>query len=264
MRQFPIFLNLAGQPVLLVGEGSAADAKRRLYERAGARIVTNEGEGTRIAVVALDDDAQASAEAARLKAAGLLVNVVDRPELCDFTTPAIVDREPVLIAIGTGGASAGLAKHLRLRIEALLPATLGQLAAKLSQLRTTIAQRWPEPAARRGAIDAALAQGGALDPLLSDAPDRVDAWLSAPKELRNAQTVTIVLRSNDPDDLTLREARLLGQADQLFHDKAVAADILARVRADADIAEYCQGAECYEGKAVEGPGLTVILTSPKA
>src|SRR3990167_1811514 len=110
--QLPIFLNLAGRTVVLVGKGEAADAKARLIVRAGGRIVPEWEEGAAIAFVAPDDEADARAAATALRARGLLVNVVDRPDLCDFTTPAIVDRAPVTIAIGTGGASAGLAKPL--------------------------------------------------------------------------------------------------------------------------------------------------------
>ena len=102
MRQLPIFLNLSGRAVVLVGEGEAAAAKARLVERAGGRVVRRWEEGASVAFVALADDAEARAAAADLRARGLLVNVVDRPDLCDFTTPAIVDRAPVTIAVGTG------------------------------------------------------------------------------------------------------------------------------------------------------------------
>ena len=85
-------------------------------------VEKNRGEddpGARLAFVALPEP-EAAAE--RLRARGVLVNVPDRPELCDFIVPSVLDRKPVLIAIGTGGASAGLAKALRLRLEVLLPA----------------------------------------------------------------------------------------------------------------------------------------------
>ena len=114
----------------------------------------------RLAVVADDEPA-----AHRLKARGLLVNVVDRPELCDFTLPAIVDRAPLLVAIGTGGVSAGLAAAVRQRLEAILPAGIGRLAEALHAARVALRARFPETAQRRRAIGAALAAGGALDPL---------------------------------------------------------------------------------------------------
>jgi len=233
MEQFPLFLNLRGRTVVLVGEGEAADAKARLIVRAGGRIVPAWEAGATIAFVALDDADEARAAADALRARGLLVNVVDRPALCDFTTPAIVDRAPVTIAIGTGGASAGLAKAVRQRIEALLPARLGALASALHAARAAMTVRWPAAADRRRAIDAALAPGGALDPLDGDAAGRVDAWMARAVEIRPSRLETVRLTSTDPDDLTLRAARLLGEADHVFHRADVPAAILARARADA-------------------------------
>lgn len=233
MEQLPIFLNLSGRTVVLVGEGEAADAKARLIVRAGGRIVPEWEEGAAVAFVALDDDGEARAAAQALRARGLLVNVVDRPDLCDFTTPAIVDRAPVTIAIGTGGASAGLAKAVRQRIEALLPARLGALAAALHAARDAMKARWPAAADRRRAIDAALARGGALDPLDTDAADKVESWLASEAGVQPSRLETIALASADPDDLTLRSARLLGEADHIFHAASVPAAILDRARADA-------------------------------
>jgi uroporphyrin-III C-methyltransferase/precorrin-2 dehydrogenase/sirohydrochlorin ferrochelatase len=233
MHQLPIFLNLTGRTVVLVGAGEAADAKARLIERAGGRIVPAWEQGATIAFVALDDEAEARAAAATLRAHGLLVNVVDRPDLCDFTTPAIVDRAPVTIAIGTGGASAGLAKAVRQRIEALLPARLGTLASALHAARDAMKARWPAAADRRRAIDAALAPGGALDPLDAAAADKVGEWMTSDTTIQPSRLETIHLTSPDPDDLTLRAARLLGEADHIFHPATVPAAILTRARADA-------------------------------
>lgn len=256
MHQLPIFLNLNGRTVVLIGEGEAADAKARLIERAGGRVVPAWEQGATIAFVALDDGAEAAAT--DLRARGLLVNVVDRPELCDFTTPAIVDRAPVTIAIGTGGASAGLAKAIRQRIEALLPARLGALASALYAARAAMKARWPAAADRRRAIDAALASGGALDPLGDDAADRVDAWLAADGATRPGRLETIRLTSADPDDLTLRAARLLGEADHIFHPARIPAAILDRARADA----VRHPAEAPP--ADPPPGLSLWLAPPAA
>ncbi|HEY0597085.1 precorrin-2 dehydrogenase/sirohydrochlorin ferrochelatase family protein, partial [Sphingopyxis sp.] len=211
----------------------AAEAKARLIARAGGRIVPAWEASATIAFVALDDDDEARAAAEVLRARGLLVNVVDRPYLCDFTTPAIVDRAPVTIAIGTGGASAGLAKAVRQRIEALLPARLGALASALHAARDAMKARWPAPADRRRAIDAALVRGGALDPLDSAAADKVEGWLASETGAQPARIETIALASADPDDLTLRAARLLGEADHIFHPADIPGAILDRARADA-------------------------------
>lgn len=229
MHSLPVFLRLEGRAVILLGVGEAADAKRRLLERAGARIV-GEDEAAQLAIVTIEAEVEAHAAIARLKARGILVNATDRPALCDFTLPAIVDRDPVLVAIGTGGASAGLAKALRIVIEGLLPARLGQLADALSAARDRIRTRWPDARDRRLAIDAALAPGGALDPM--GAAGSVDAWLEGGVAAVGG-LVRISLRSDDPDDLSLREARLLGRADRIYHRRDIPLPILARARADA-------------------------------
>lgn len=223
----PVFVQLDGRPVILIGTGTAADAKRRLLERAGAVIVGEEADAA-LAIIACDDPEPV---AARLKARGILVNVADRPDLCDLTLPAIVERDPVTIAIGTGGASAGLAAALRQRLEAMLPGSLGALADALKNSRDAIRTRWPEAGERRRAIGAALA--GPIDPLADQRADAVDRWLSAPDTARTG-IVRIALRSADPDDLTLREARLLAQADRVTHRADVPAAILNRARADAE------------------------------
>ncbi|MFC0590481.1 siroheme synthase [Novosphingobium aquiterrae] len=229
MHSLPLFHRIAGQPVIVLGEGEMAAAKARLVERAGGRVVGADDIEARLALIALDAPEDA---AAALKARGVLVNVADRPELCDFTLPSLLDRDPVLIAVSTGGASAGLAKVLRLRLEQFLPASLGALATGLAAARATMRARWPDGAERRHALDAALAAGGALDPLDEASPDRIAKWLEKGAAV-DSQIVEIVLASDDPDDLTLRQARWLGSADAVLHDAAIAPAILARSRADA-------------------------------
>jgi len=232
MHSLPVFLRLDGRSVILLGTGDAAAAKRRLLERAGARIVEEDAVAT-LAIIAIEDATKAAAAAARLKARGILVNTVDQPALCDFTLPAIVDRDPVLVAIGTGGTSAGLAKALRQRIEALLPASLGTLADALHTARSVIRSRFPDIADRRHAIDTALDPDGPLDPLVTQGEDAVAAWLDVGTAPRESRIVHITLRSADPDDLTLGEARLLAQADAIHHSANIPPAILNRARADA-------------------------------
>lgn len=233
MDQLPIFVNLTGRKVILVGEGDAADAKRRLIERAGGICVDAGNVEARLAFVALDDEAEALVTADDLKTRGLLVNVVDRPEHCDFTTPAIVDRSPVLIAVGTGGASAGMAKAIRQRIETMVPGNLGKLASSVASSRNAIRVRWPDNADRRRALDAAFMDNGALDPFRDNHANAVDIWLEEADEPPVSRLVEIPLLSNNPDDLTLLTARLLGEADHIFHDADISLDILIRARADA-------------------------------
>jgi uroporphyrin-III C-methyltransferase/precorrin-2 dehydrogenase/sirohydrochlorin ferrochelatase len=230
MRSLPLFHQVAGSPVIVLGEGEAADAKRRLVERAGGFVVEDDNRDARLAFIALETPELA---VVRLKARGVLVNVTDRPELCDFTVPSILDRDPVLVAVGTAGASAGLAKQLRLRLEALLPADLGKLADALHAAREALRARWPAAADRRHMLDAALGQGGPLDPLAEGAGERVDAWLADPGASAADETASVTLTSGDPEDLTLRQARLFGRADSILFGPGVPMAILDRARADA-------------------------------
>jgi len=246
----PLFHRIAGRPVIVLGEGEAAEAKRRLVERAGGTVCGEDEGDARLAFVALAAPEDA---AARLRARGVLVNVPDRPELCDFTVPSLLDRAPVLVAIGTGGASAGLAKALRLRLEALLPLSLGPLAAALGGAREAMRRRWPDAGERRRALDAALTEGGPLDPLAEGGAERVDDWLRGASQAVE-QAVEIVLTSDHFEDLTLRQLRWLGSADLIAHEPDVPAAILDRARADA--ARIAIGAG--EG-APAAPGLVVTL-----
>lgn len=269
-HSLPLFHRIAGQQVLVLGDGPAAEAKRRLVMRAGGVVADDLpraiDEGVRLAFIAYEDRRACEVAAINARCAGMLVNVVDRPELCDFTTPSILDRDPVLVAIGTGGASAGLAKQLRLRLERVLPANLGALARALAAARPVLAARLPDPAARRRALDLALGEGGALDPLDPRAHERALAWAegalggedSAPGLAPPpGETVTLTLTSADPEDLTLRQARLLGMADCLLIDGAVPAALLARARADAR--HLALGPDEDPPTEVAGQGLTLVL-----
>jgi len=256
----PLFHNIAGQPVIVLGAGETAKARRRLVERAGGIVVSDMEQGiehgARLAFIAHDDLGEAKADAARLRWAGLLVNTADRPELCDFTVPAILDRAPVLLAVGTGGASAGLAKALRLRLEALLPVSLGRLALELGAARERLRARWSDAGDRRRALDAALGEGGALDPMREESADRLDDWLEGATQGEVSHTVEIRLVSTDPEDITLRQARALGSADVLVHEVSVPAVILDRARADAARIAIAPGET-----APEASGLVVVLRS---
>lgn len=253
MDQLPIFVTLKGRKVILLGSGEMADAKRRLYQRAGAIITDDEQADAALAVVALEDDDEAAEAVKRLKERGLLVNAVDRSALCDYTTPAIIDRDPVLIAIGTGGASAGLAKAVRQRLEQMLPAGLGQLASGLFAARDRIKSLWPDGADRRRAIDAALNPGGTLDPFTDQDAKAIDLWLDDPAAGNQTGVIALKLHSADPDDLTIKQARLLGQADAIYAQSDVPEAILTRARADAERFDL----EAFD--ATQVTGLTLVI-----
>ncbi len=253
IRSLPLLHRITGQRVVVIGTGEMGEAKSRLVMRAGG-IPCGEPEAhhAKLAFIALDDGKAAEAVAARLRSKGLLVNVADRPDLCDFTTPSIIDRDPVLIAIGTSGASAGLAKQLRLRLERLLPQSLGKLATGLEAGREALRAKFPSGSDRRRALDTALGEGGLLDPLSAVAAGNVEQWLAGQEPPAKPGRVEIILQSDDPEDLTLRQCRLLGSADVVLHDPGVPSAMLNRARADALRKELP-----YDGPLAEG--LVVIL-----
>jgi len=230
MKALPLFHRIDGEHVMVLGEGEMAEAKRRLVERAGGIIVGDDDRDAKIAFIALENPELA---AVRLRARGVLVNVVDRLDLSDFTVPSILDRDPVLVAVGTGGASAGLAKQLRLRLEGLIPGNLGRLADALQSVRNAWRERWPDAADRRRALDAALAPGGPLDPLADGSAEKVEDWLNAADAPEATGPIELTIASDDPDDLTLRQARLLGNADAILHEAGISPAILKRARSDA-------------------------------
>jgi uroporphyrin-III C-methyltransferase / precorrin-2 dehydrogenase / sirohydrochlorin ferrochelatase len=264
MQHFPIFVNLAGKSVVLAGGGEAVLAKLRLLLKtaaditvfapfANAAIATLAAEG-RITLIARDfaagdakgallayvatGDAAADAHVAALaQADGALVNVVDNLKDSAFITPAIVDRDPVVVAIGTEGAAPVLARAIKSKLEEDLSPLLGQLArigkdfrAVADQLPLGRARRvfWAEYFETTG--PRAFATGGeeavleALDDLLNrhlsatPAPGRVDLVGAGP---------------GDPELLTLKARAALDRADVVIHDRLVSPAILELARREA-------------------------------
>ena len=140
---------------------------------------------------------------------------------------------------------------MRQRLEALLPQSLGQLAEGLFAARRTLRTKFPDGIARRQAIDAALSEGGTLDPFVNGS--NIAAWLASPATETLDRTETLTLTSTDPDDLTLRQARQLASATTIYHSADVPAAILDRGRADATRVKG-------EAPDQQGAGLTLIVS----
>ncbi|WP_159995075.1 siroheme synthase CysG [Roseomonas sp. 18066] len=243
MRHFPIFLDLQGRDVLLLGEGEALAAKARLLTEAGARL----REAARFTPALLDGVALACAAGApeedlralsdECRARGIPVNVVDRPALCSFITPAIIDRDPVTVAIGTAGAAPLLARLLRQRIEAVLSPGLGRVAALLQRFQQPLRARLPDVAARRRFLERAVTGRAAQ---LAEAGRQAEAEAAFAAALETAEAVPagmVYLVGAGPgaaDLLTLRALRLLGEADVIVHDRLVSAAVLDLARRDAE------------------------------
>ena len=271
MRFLPVFLDLQAGPVLLVGAGDLARAKLHLLAAAGARISWYATDGHHdvsgleaadmariefatgdplaadlsgvIAILCAGAGDVGTAMSVRAKAVGLPVNVMDDLAHSTFIFPAIVDRGEVVVAVGTGGASPVVARRVRERIEAVLPARIGDLASFIGRWRKQIHNRIPEFPLRRRfwerVVDGPI---GAL--VLAGRGDEAEAAL---KDIRDPTVYAGALASGqaegrvtlvgagpgDPDLLTIKALRALQDADIVFYDELVSSEILDRARRDA-------------------------------
>jgi uroporphyrin-III C-methyltransferase/precorrin-2 dehydrogenase/sirohydrochlorin ferrochelatase len=246
VKHLPLFFDLAGRRVVVVGQGPAADRRAELARSAGAAVFQLETASAAdlrgavavfVATGNLDSDTDARRAA---KAAGVPVNVADRPGLSDFILPAIIDRDEVVVAVSTGGASPSLATLLRARIEALLPERIGALARLAQTFRVQAKALIIDPARRR-AFWSRLVDGPAARLVL--AGDDISARRVALSELNDARRALkpvgiahiVGAGPGDPDLLTLRAAQLLQEADAILHDELVPQAILNRARREAEL-----------------------------
>lgn len=263
MQHFPIFLDLAGARVIVAGGGEAALAKLRLLMKTTARLevyapapdlalaeladagrivltrralAAGDVAGARLVYGAVEDAAEDARVAAIARAEGALVNIVDNLEDSDFITPAIVDRDPVVVAIGTEGAAPVLARAIKADLEARLPVALG-LLARVGKAFRAAADALPMGRRRRDfwaeyydTTGPRAAEHGeaALQPALNDLLARHLA------ETPGAGRVDLVgAGPGDPELLTLKARRLLDRADVVIHDRLVPGAILELARREA-------------------------------
>jgi precorrin-2 dehydrogenase/sirohydrochlorin ferrochelatase len=243
MNAFPAFFPLAGRKVVIVGDGEAAEAKARLFDGSPAELVRLSAAqgadpaayaGAALAFVALGDEREAAAAHAAAYAAHVPVNVVDRPALCDFTTPALVDRGEVVAAIGTGGAAPLMASLLRGDIEARLPPGAGRVAALLGRMQGELRAALPELARRRAFLRAALSSPAAEAAMAGDV-EQAETLLRAALARHDPAPggLRLVDGGGPADLLTLRAARALSEADLLIVDSDAIPEILILARRDA-------------------------------
>ncbi|HBZ43194.1 MAG TPA: uroporphyrinogen-III C-methyltransferase [Maritimibacter sp.] len=173
------------------------------------------------------------------KAAGALVNVADEKSYCDFITPSIVEREPITIAISTGGAAPVIARILRARMEAMLPAAYGRLATFLATFRGRIYEAVPNGRNRRRFWEN-LIEGPVGDAFLGGeeglAEERLIAELEggADKDLKRGEVWLVGAGPGDPDLLTFKALRMMQHADVVLYDRLVGDGIIDLVRRDAE------------------------------
>jgi uroporphyrin-III C-methyltransferase/precorrin-2 dehydrogenase/sirohydrochlorin ferrochelatase len=155
MTHFPICLDLAGKRCLVVGAGPEAERKAAALRRAGAQVIAarrftpDDLDGCRLAIAADVPLAVGEAVSRAAQARGILVNVADRPDLCSFIMPAVIERAPMTLAISTGGASPTLARRLRETLDAIVPQRLGALAALAGEFRARVRHDIGDAAIRR-------------------------------------------------------------------------------------------------------------------
>jgi len=264
MSYFPVFFSLADRDVLLVGGGEAAAQKLRLLLKAGARVrlvarqatpeieslaaegridwqrrgfVAGDAAGRALAVAASGETELDARVAEAARQAGVPVNVVDHAELSDFIVPAIVDRDPVIIGISTAGAAPLIARRLRERIEALLPARLGRLARFAELFRDAVALALADRRERLRFWERFL-DGPAADAVLAgrepEAAERLLREINGkPSAAAQGRVAIVGAGPGDPELLTLKALRHLESADVILYDRLVDPAILDRARRDA-------------------------------
>jgi uroporphyrin-III C-methyltransferase/precorrin-2 dehydrogenase/sirohydrochlorin ferrochelatase len=260
MRSFPLFMRLENRPVLLVGDGDMAAAKQRLLEAAGAQIVQRSADefkagdvvGMALVFSAIGDDVRDGEVTTAARAAGVPVNVVDRPELSDFIMPAIVDRDEIVVAISTNGGSPVLAQRVRAAIEAALPHGIERLVSFARRFRSAVHARIDDHDRRRhfwagffdGPIGKALLAGRERD-----AAREVIRAINGNLAPDHGSVAELLIDAQDPDLLTLGDLRALQQADVVLFDAGIALEIIDLARRDAQRAVW-QGQEIIAGQRV--------------
>ena len=288
LKAFPIFMRVEGEAVVIVGGGDEALAKARLLSQSSAKlaivaadaepalrewIAVNDAEhvdaayapahldGAALVFAATGDESLDRLISEDARAAGIPVNAVDRPELCDFFTPALVNRAPLAIAIGTEGAGPVLAQIVRAKIDRLLSPSLGPLAVLANSFREAAERLLPKGNTRRrfwnefftGAPARAM-EGG----------DQAGARRAASELMSRSAAAQghIALVGAGPgaeDLLTLRAQRLLMEADVIVHDALVPEAVVAMGRRDADRLPVGKRKGCHSKSQTEINALLVDL-----
>jgi uroporphyrin-III C-methyltransferase/precorrin-2 dehydrogenase/sirohydrochlorin ferrochelatase len=264
MDLLPIFLDIKNKTCLVVGGGDIAVRKATSLLRAGAalRVVSpdlaaplrqradagdfeylprafedGDLEGMRLVIAATDDRDVNRRVAELADERDIPVNVVDQPQECSFILPSVIDRSPVVVAVSTTKASPVLARLLRTRLEAMIPAGYGRLAELCARYRDAVKARFSDQADRRRFWDRVL-QGGVAERVFSGHMDEVDAVMR--RELSETspsggmgEVYLVGAGPGDPDLITFRALRLMQQADVVVYDRLVAKPILDMVRRDA-------------------------------
>jgi uroporphyrin-III C-methyltransferase/precorrin-2 dehydrogenase/sirohydrochlorin ferrochelatase len=268
MRTFPILISFDGKPPLVTGGGELAAVKARLLlKRAPSVDVSAEELGPELAalaeagqvalvparpgidqlrgrplvIAATEDDEEDARVSAIARALGVPVNVPDRPELCTFALPAIVDRGEVTVAIGTSGASPVLAQRLRAWLEQGLHPRLDALAKLAAEFRGPVAEKLPSGRPRRKFWEAVF-EGAAAEAMLEGDEDKARALIgraieqaAAAKQDSRGRVLLVGAGPGDPELLTMKAVRALKAADVILYDRLVGEGVLDHARREAEL-----------------------------
>jgi uroporphyrin-III C-methyltransferase / precorrin-2 dehydrogenase / sirohydrochlorin ferrochelatase len=269
MRTFPILVSFDGKPPLVTGGGELALIKARLLLKRApsvdiaadevtaefkelaeqgfvslvpARPGIDQLRGRPLVIAATEDDEEDSRVSAIARALGVPVNVPDRPELCTFALPAIVDRGEVTVAIGTSGASPVLAQRLRAWLEQELHPRLDSLAKLAAEFRNPVAERLPSGPPRRKFWEAVF-EGAAAEAMLEGDEDKARALIgkaideAAESPAPRGRVLLVGAGPGDPELLTMKAIRALKAADVIFYDRLVGEGVLDHARREAELIE---------------------------
>jgi uroporphyrin-III C-methyltransferase/precorrin-2 dehydrogenase/sirohydrochlorin ferrochelatase len=265
----PIFLDIRGKTVVIAGGGTLAARRTEMALRAGAKVKlfapelsdefhdlrshadlhyaarwpeTADLSGAILAYGAAENEEADIRLHALAKQAGVLTNVADTMELCDFISPAILDRSPLVAAISSSGASPILARVIKAELESAIPATFGELSAFLRRFRQEVGEQiadgmvrrrfWEEvvegPVAERVMMGDIAGAEAALRARLAEIAAGAEA------EAARGEVFLVGTGPGDPDLLTFRALRLMQRADVVLHDRLIGPRILNLVRRDAE------------------------------
>lgn len=269
MQYLPIHINTRGVTIVVIGAGEAAEAKLRTLIKTEADILiiakdispevqrwidlghvndarilhqarefqTSDLDNAALVYAATEDDALNAQIAALARSRNIPVNAADQKPACSFITPALVDRAPVLISIGSEGTSPGLSRALKSDLETRLPSTLGRLAVKTEALRAKVKINMPELSDRQR-FWARIFDSKDLQSHLrlsdDELSERVDAMLLAPEADLGGKVILVGAGPGNPDLLTIAARQALHSADVIVYDRLVSDKVMELSRREAE------------------------------
>lgn len=266
MDYFPVFLDIKNKPCLVVGAGNIAARKIESLAKAGASVkvialeicsavqslavefkiefeqrdfIDTDIDGMFLVISATDNSSLNKRISEIAQAKQIPVNVVDDTDLCSFITPSTIERNPIQIAISTGGSSPVLARHIRTKLESIIPSSYGDLAGLFARYRDAVQDAFPHVDERKRFWESVL-ESPIAENVFSGRMDRANEALEALISRSNStpefkgEVNLVGAGPGDPDLLTFKALRLMQKCDVVVYDRLVSKPILELVRRDAE------------------------------